>query len=259
MLVDSHCHLEMESFRKDREEVIKRAFEGGVRYILTVGTEEKYFKIVTDIIGTHKNIYGAIGIHPHNSTQMDSKTEKKIKEYLKNNEKIVAYGEIGLDYFKNYAPQEKQRNAFITQIYISKERNLPIIIHSREAKEDTLEILKDTKVSRGVIHCFSYDKTYAKKFLDLGFYISIPGTITYGKNNNLVEAVRYIPLDRLLSETDAPFLSPNPHRGKKNEPLFVKYTVEAIGKIKNKDLKEIEDAICENFKELFLKDKGDNI
>lgn len=242
----------MESYKKDREHVIKRAHEGGVSYILTVGTEEKYFKIVSDITKKHENIYGAIGIHPHNSTQLNDTTEQKIRECIKLDRKIVAYGEIGLDFFKNYSPHNIQKEAFIKQIFLSKELNLPVIIHSREAKEDTLKILRETNVTRGVIHCFSYNKEYAKKFLDLGFYISIPGTITYGKKHEATEVVKYIPTDRLLSETDAPFLTPVPLRGKRNEPLYVKYTVEAIARIRGEHIENLKEDICKNFRNLFL-------
>ncbi|MCX7965994.1 MAG: TatD family hydrolase [Syntrophorhabdaceae bacterium] len=252
MFIDSHCHLEMESYIKDREHVIKRAQDGGISYILTVGTEEKYFNIVSELTKKYNDIYGAIGIHPHNSSQFNHNTEKKIRDYLKSHRKIVAYGEIGLDFFKNYSPHDIQKEVFIHQIHIAKELNLPIIIHSRAAEEDTLKILKETGVSRGVIHCFSYNKEYAKKFLNLGFYISIPGTITFSKKQESIDVVKYIPLDRLLAETDAPFLTPEPHRGKRNEPLYVKYTVEAIARIRNEDLEKLKYAIYKNFIDLFL-------
>jgi len=242
----------MESFKKDRKGVIKRAHEAGVLYMLTVGTEERYFKIVSDITGEYNNIFGAIGIHPHNSMQLNDAIEKNIKDFINSNKKIVAYGEIGLDYYKNYSPHNVQKEAFLKQILIAKAFNLPIIIHSREAKEDTLKILRDTNSTRGVIHCFSYNKEYAKRFLDLGFYLSIPGTITYGKKQDDLEVVRYIPMDRILSETDAPFLAPVPHRGKRNEPSFVKYTVEAIARIKDEDIENVKNAIYKNFKDLFL-------
>lgn len=262
MFIDSHCHLEMESFKKDRDEVIKRALNDNILYILTVGTEEKYFKTVSELTKQYKNLYGAIGIHPHNSTQLNEHTEKKIKEFLNINKKIVAYGEIGLDFFKNYSPQNIQREVFIRQVLLAKDFELPIIIHSRDAKEDTLKILRDTKTTKGVIHCYSYNKEYAKKFLDLGFYISISGTITYGKKQDAVDVVRYIPMDRLLSETDAPFLAPVPFRGKRNEPLYVKYTVETIAQLKGINIEEVKIAIFENFKNLFLNssnaNEGDN-
>lgn len=262
MFVDSHCHLEMESYKKDRDEVIKRAIDGGVLYILTVATEEKYFQTVSELTKKFKNLFGAIGIHPHNSIQLNDHTEKAIKEYLNKNKKIVAYGEIGLDFFKNYSPHNIQRETFIRQVFLAKDFALPIIIHSREAKEDTLKILKDAKATTGVIHCYSYNKEYAKKFLDLGFYISISGTLTYGKKQDTIDVVRYIPMDRLLSETDAPFLAPVLFRGKRNEPLYVKYTVETIAQLKGISIEEVKIAIFENFKNLFLKNlnimEGDN-
>lgn len=250
----------MESYSKDRDKVIEKSIKAGILYILTVGTEDRYFKTVNDLTIQYKNIFGAIGIHPHNSEQFDEDTAKKIKNYFKVNKKIVAYGEIGLDFFKNYSPQDTQVKAFIQQIELAKELNMPVIVHSRQAKDKTLEILKETSASDngGVIHCYSYDRESVKRFLDMGFYISIPGTITYGDKKQSMDVVRYVPLDRLLSETDAPFLTPVPYRGKRNEPSYVRYTVERIASIKNLDVEEIASNIYKNFVELFLKkQKGD--
>ncbi|HRV21745.1 MAG TPA: TatD family hydrolase [Syntrophorhabdaceae bacterium] len=260
MFIDSHCHLEMESYNKDRDEVIEKSLNEGILYILTVGTEKRYFNTVSDLTARYKNIYGAIGIHPHNSEQFNEDTAKKIKNYIQGNKKIVGYGEIGLDFFKNYSPQDIQINAFIQQIYLARELNMPVIIHSRQARDKTLEILKETSSTDngGVIHCYSYDRETAKRFLDMGFYISIPGTITYGDKKQSMDVVKYIPLDRLLSETDAPFLTPVPFRGKRNEPSYVRYTVEKIASIKNMGVEEIASCIYNNFFELFLRDqKGD--
>ncbi|MCX8110701.1 MAG: TatD family hydrolase [Syntrophorhabdaceae bacterium] len=262
MFVDSHCHLEMESYNKDRDEVIEKSLKASILYILTVGTENRYFKTVNDLTTRYKNILGAIGIHPHNSDQFNETTAKKIKDYIRENKKIVAYGEIGLDFFKNYSPQDIQVKAFIRQIHLAKELKIPIIVHSRQAKEKTIEILKENSASDngGVIHCYSYDRESAKRFLDMGFYISIPGTITYGDKKQSIDLVRYIPLDRLLSETDAPFLTPVPFRGKRNEPSFVRYTVEKIASIKNMDIEEITSNIYKNFVDLFLRNyKGGQI
>jgi len=262
MFIDSHCHLEMESYKKDRDNVIERSLKNHVLYMLTVGTEEKYFQEVNDLTVKYKNIFGAIGIHPHNSIQFNEDTAHKIKELTKRNRKIVAYGEIGLDFFKNYSPRDSQSNAFIEQIYLANELKLPIIIHSRQAKNETLEILKENRASinGGVIHCYSYDREYAKRFLDLGFYISIPGTITYSNNNQSSEVVRYVPIDRLLSETDAPFLTPVPLRGKRNEPSYVKYTVEKMAQIRKMNVEELTSYIYKNFIKLFLKgQEGDMV
>lgn len=253
MFVDSHCHLEMEDFEQDRDTVIKKSLEEGLDYILTVGTEERYFDKVLQIIEKYDNIYGAIGIHPHNSAYYNDSTEKNVRRYAKH-KKIVAYGEIGLDFFKNYSPKDRQIDAFKKQLILAKSLDLPVVIHSRHAKEETLEILQEIHQGNtpGVIHCYSYDYYTAKKLLDMGFYISIPGTITYKNAQKAEEVVKNVPIDRLLAETDAPFLTPVPHRGKRNEPRFVKYTFETIARIRKADIEEIASNIRNNFTKLFL-------
>lgn len=254
MFVDSHCHLEMESYDRDRTRVIDDGFRNGLSAMVTVGTEESYFQKVIDIVESHSNIYGAIGIHPHNAQDFNEALAGTIRRYIRH-KKIVGYGEIGLDFFKNHSPRKTQETVFREQIEIAKEVRLPIIVHSRSAPEETLNILREHYKNQhgGVIHCYSYDLTLARKFLDLGFYISIPGTITYPKNHTLIEVVKNIPLDRILSETDAPFLTPQPKRGKRNEPAFVKFTVEKIAQILEKPVDEVAQAILANFESAFLR------
>jgi TatD DNase family protein len=253
MYVDSHCHLEMDTYDNDRKTVIDKSIQEGLQYMLTVGTEEKHFKTVLEIIDKYSAVYGALSVHPHNSDEYTSVVADKIRLCAKH-PKIVGYGEIGLDFFKNYAPKESQIKAFREQLELAKELHLPIIVHSRDAKEETLNILKELyhDGNGGVIHCYSYDLDYAKKFLDMGFYISIPGTITYKNNEELTRVVEFIPDDRILAETDAPFLTPHPHRGKRNVPYFVKLTIEKMAQIRRKDKEELASAICDNFQKLFL-------
>lgn len=257
MFVDSHCHLEMEDFEKDRHEVVERSLHEGLKYLLTVGTDETYYKKVVEIIERYPAVYGAVGIHPHNSKDYNGRVKKTIDEILKHN-KIVAYGEIGLDFFKNYSPRESQIYAFQSQLEVAKRACLPVIIHSRNAQEETLQILQKTCNGElgGVIHCYSYDLAAAKKFLDMGFTLSIPGTITYKNTQDLVEVVKYVPVNRLLAETDAPFLTPNPHRGKRNVPYFVKLTVEKIAHIKGIKTEEIASQLTQNFETIFLRGKA---
>jgi TatD DNase family protein len=254
MFVDSHCHLEMESFDKDRDKVIERSLKEGLAYLLTVGTEEQYFKKVLEIVEKYDRVYGAIGIHPHESESYSEKIAATIEQYLKH-PKIVGYGEVGLDFFKNYSPREAQIKAFREQLSVAKALGFPVIVHSRSAREETLSLLKETygNNASGVVHCYSYDWSTAKKLLDMGFYISIPGTITYANAKESVEVVRNIPLDRLLAETDAPFLTPVPHRGKRNEPSFVKLTVKKISEIKNRDVEEVASNLSGNFLKVFPK------
>jgi TatD DNase family protein len=259
MFVDSHCHLEMEAFDRDRKEVIEKSMREGLGYILTVGTEEAYFEKVIEIIDTYPRIYGAIGIHPHNSNDYGESAEKTISTYLKH-KKIVGYGEIGLDFFKNYSPKDSQIRAFQAQIAAAKNEGLPIIVHSRSAKEETLGILSDffdgSTEGVGVIHCYSYDVDAAGRFLDMGFYLSMPGTITYKNTEPLAEVVQYTPADRMLAETDAPFLTPNPCRGKRNEPHLVKHTIKKIASIRNQGVEETASVLCDNFIRLFLNGRG---
>ncbi|MBP1747831.1 MAG: sec-independent protein translocase protein [Deltaproteobacteria bacterium] len=252
MFVDSHCHLEMESYQADREDIIRKCVDEGMEYILTVGTEESYFAGVIDLVDRHPFIYGAIGIHPHNATDLCERTEDIIRQTVKH-DKIVGYGEVGLDFFKDHSPRDTQKKVFARQLALAGELDLPVIIHSRDAKDETVEILKsECKAGRGVIHCFSYDRSAARQFLDMGFFISVPGTVTYKNAGGLREAVRYIPHERLLAETDAPFLTPVPHRGKRNLPWYVKITIAAIAGELNIKMEKMAEILRDNFVRLFL-------
>ncbi len=258
MLVDSHCHLEMESFDEDREALIDECLKEGMRYMLTVGTEEAYFEKVIALIDKYPVIYGALGIHPHNSGDFTGRIAGILRQYA-GHPKIVALGEIGLDFFKNHAPRQTQEASFAAQLALAAELALPVIIHSRDAEKETLARLfaahKDGV--RGVIHCYSYGIAFAKAVLDMGFFVSIPGTITYKKTEELVDVVAYVPEDRLLVETDAPFLTPHPYRGKRNVPHYVKLTLDRVAAIRGVSAEYLAPAICRNFETLFLVNKGD--
>jgi TatD DNase family protein len=252
MFVDSHCHLELEEYDDDREAVISRALDAGITRMLTVGTEERYFPRVIEIAETHPEVFGAVGIHPHNAGDYSDALEERIKGYL-THPKIVGYGEIGLDFYRDYAPRDAQATAFRRQIEVARTAGLPIIVHSRNARTETLDILKDAKLEeyKVVIHCYSYDLDTAREMLDLGFFLSIPGTVTY-KKSGLSEVVRYVPIERLLSETDAPFLTPVPHRGKRNEPSFVRLVAEEIARIKQMSVEEVAPLLADTFTRIFL-------
>lgn len=244
----------MEDFHKDLEQVVKDCVDEGLEYILTVGTEESYFGRVRELIDRYPFIYGAIGIHPHNAKDFDDRVEGVIRQAARH-PKIVGYGEVGLDLFKNHSPREVQKRVFVRQLALAQELGLPIIVHSREAKKETLDILKsEYPGGYGVIHCYSYDLAAAKEFLDMGFFISIPGTVTYKTAGGLRDVVRFIPADRLLAETDAPFLTPVPHRGKRNVPAYVKITIEAIARERRMEAGELAALMRDNFVTLFLKD-----
>jgi TatD DNase family protein len=252
MFVDSHCHLELEEYDDDRSAVIERALADGVSLMLTVGTEERYFSKVTEIVEAYEHVFGAVGIHPHNAADYSDALEERIKGYLAH-PKIVGYGEIGLDFYRDHAPHDVQIAAFERQIEIARGAALPLIIHSRNAREETLDILKNARLEghKTVIHCYSYDLDTARKMLDLGFFLSVPGTVTY-KNSTLGDVVRYVPFDRLLSETDSPFLSPQPKRGRRNEPANVCLVAREIARIKETTVEETAPLLADTFSRVFF-------
>jgi TatD DNase family protein len=247
MLIDSHAHLEMPDFKKDLEAVIQRAKESGVEYIFTVGTEKKDWKRAVEIADSHPLIYAILGVHPHNAKEIDDQTYPTLKKLCRNG-KVKAYGEIGLDFFRNLSPRDIQLKRFREQIGLAKELDLPIVIHDREAHRETLEILKSEKAeeSGGIIHCFSGDYEMAKACLDMGFYISIPGSITFKNAEGSREIVERIPLESLLVETDAPFLTPEPFRGKRNEPSYVRYTAQKVAEIKKVSFEKVAEITTQN-------------
>ena len=250
MLIDSHAHLEMKEFDFDREEVIKRARQAGVDFIVTVGTNLALSRKAVELAEKYENIYATVGIHPHDVVNTDNKTFDALLE-LAHRKKVVAYGEIGLDFFRNISPQEKQLDLFGRQLELAKELQLPVIIHDRDAHEQTLRIVSASGVRRGVFHCFSGDYNMAKQCIDLGFYISVPGVVTYDKAKTIQDVARRVPLSSLLLETDAPYLAPIPHRGKRNEPSFIIHTAKKVAELKSVSLEEVAEATTKNAKSLF--------
>ncbi len=257
-MIDSHCHLNDDRFDQDREEIIFRAKEVGLFYIVNIGSgygvESNYesLKIAKDNQGY---IFSTAGIHPHDAKLYDSKVEKQLRKLVEDNrEIIVAIGEIGLDYHYNFSDSEVQKKVFREMIHMARDYSLPLIIHSREAEPDTFRILKEEKAEEigGVMHCFSGDAELAKRYIDeLGFYISISGIVTFKNAVKTREVVEKISLGMLLAETDAPYLTPVPYRGKRNEPAYVRYVYEKIAEIKGKKLKDVVGAIDQNVVKLF--------
>jgi len=247
MLIDSHAHLEMPDFEKDLEAVIQRAKESGVESIFTVGTEKKDWKRALEIANSHPSIHAILGVHPHNAKEIDHQTYPMLKELCRDG-KVKAFGEIGLDFFRNLSPRETQLRRFREQIGLAKELGLPIVIHDRDAHQETLEILKSENAEEcgGIIHCFSGDYEMAKACIDMGFYISIPGSITFKNAENLREIVKKIPLESLLVETDAPFLTPEPFRGKRNEPSYVRYTAQKLAEVKKASFEKVAEVTTGN-------------
>ena len=251
LVVDTHAHLEMSAFDRDRDAVIRRAQEAGVRYIVTVGTTLEECRKAIAIAGRYEAVYAVIGIHPHEVKHIDGQTYDALRVLAKS-PKVVAYGEIGLDFFRNLSPRKWQIKRFEEQLEVADALGLPVVIHDREAHRETVDALKRWKgKKRGVIHCFSGDEAMARECLDMGFYISIPGTVTFDKNEGLRSIVRLLPLTRLLVETDCPYLTPVPNRGKRNEPSYVIYTARRVSEIKGLPFEEVARVTTEGAKALF--------
>lgn len=243
MLVDSHTHLDSNEFKQDYDKVIVNS---GLDYILNIATDLNSLKLSIDLAEQYENIYLGAGIHPHNADKIE------FKQFIKflNHPKIKAIGEIGLDFYRDIAPRAKQEDLFRKFLCEADTRGLPVIIHQRNAYKEVLDILGDFSV-RGVMHCFSGDSCYVKECIKLGFYISFAGNITYPGAIKLREAAKTVPLDKLLIETDCPWLAPQPVRGKRNEPANVKYVAEQLAQIKNVSYEEIGRITTENFKTVF--------
>lgn len=250
--VDSHIHLDMKVFDEDRENVIKNSIENGVKYFLNVGYDLESSINSDELSKKYKFIYASIGFHPHDSKDFKNEYLLKFEKMIKENKKIVAIGEIGLDYYRNLSPKEIQKDVFIKQIEFSIDMKLPIIIHERDSFWDTVEILKKYKGKvNGVFHCFGGDISKLREVINLGFYIGLGGTITYPKNVVLRETVRRAPLERILMETDAPYLPPQNFRGKRNEPKFLIFTAEYLAKLIGISLEKLSEISNKNFSELF--------
>jgi TatD DNase family protein len=251
MLIDTHAHLEMRAFDDDRDDVIRRAEEAGIDAIVTVGTNLQDCRKAVTIAGRYNSIYAAIGVHPHDVKGIDEKTYHLIRK-MAGQPKVVAYGEIGLDFFRNRSPRNDQIRCFGEQLELAAELDLPVIIHDREAHGETLKMLAGWKGRKGgIVHCFSGDTAMARKCVEMGFYISIPGPVTYPKSEKLLEVVRQVPLCRLLVETDAPYLSPHPRRGQRNEPAYVVYTATKIAETRGLPLEEVAEATSRNARAVF--------
>ena len=252
MLIDSHAHLDMLEFKKDLEEVLQRAKASGVDAIFTVGTEQKDWGRALEIANTHAWIYAILGVHPHNAKEIDDRTYTTLRKICQG-EKVRAFGEIGLDFFRNHSPRDVQLKRFREQVGLARELKLPIVIHDRDAHEETMEVLRSegARDCGGIIHCFSGDLEMARECMDMGFYISVPGSITYKNAEGFQKIVRELPLDSLLVETDAPFLTPVPFRGKRNEPSYVRYTAQKVAEIKRISIEKVAEATTDNALRVF--------
>jgi TatD DNase family protein len=257
MLVDSHCHLDFPDFQEDFDAVLSRAEEAGIKTMMTICTHVTKFDQVHDIAKAHDHIYCTVGIHPHNA---DSEPEVSVDDLVgwASNPKVIGLGETGLDYFYEHSPREIQQRQFRTHIEAARALDLPVIIHTRDAEEDTLAMIEEEMAKapfKGLIHCFSASKEFAARMVDLGLYISISGIVTFKKADDLREAIKGVPLDRLLVETDAPYLAPIPKRGKRNEPAYTAFTAAKVAEVKGVDVETLAKATTDNFFTLFSKAK----
>jgi len=252
MIVDSHCHLDYSNLYNQLDDVVKRAERNKVKYLLTICTTLESFQKIKLIINKYKNIYGTFGIHPHETKDFQNIDSKYIKNLIRENSKIIGIGETGLDYYYNHSDKEIQKRSFIDHIRAASELNIPVIVHSRNAEKDTYEILenemKNSKL-KALIHCFTGSKEFAKKLININCYISVSGIITFKNSTELSDTITTIPIDRLLVETDSPYLAPMPHRGKFNEPSYITHVVDKLSEIK----KISKDSIMKNTTNNFFK------
>lgn len=238
MFIDTHCHLDFPEFDQDRDALINGLKENGISHIINIGSSLLGSVASLELAKKYEFVYAAIGIHPHEADSFNKEVQSSIEKLAKS-DKVVAIGEIGLDYYKNYSLPERQRLLFSALLGLAKDLNLPLVIHSREAGEDTLKILKSAKIQKAVVHCFSGNEDFLKSCLNLGFFVSFTCNITYKKAQNLRDMVKLAPLERIFLETDAPYLSPEGLRGKRNEPGNVKYVASEIARIKEISLEEV--------------------
>src|SRR5829696_5969402 len=261
MFIDSHAHIDGHEFDADREEVIQRAHAAGVSLILNVGTGDPHsgaFERAVQLSKDYESIYTAIGTHPHDARLYDDQAEEKIKNLI-NNERVIAWGEIGLDFHYDNSPRDVQVEVFKRQLRAARECNLPVVIHTREAEAETIEILQSEYEGarrRGVFHCFSGSMELAQKAIEIGFMISFSGIVTFKKADELREIAKQVPLDRLLIETDCPYLTPIPYRCKRNEPAYVLEVARCLAGIHGMEIEEMGALTSENFRRFFSRKRA---
>ena len=255
--IDSHCHIDGPEYDADREEVIARAVDAGVNTMLNVGTGDPHsgvFERAVELAEQHSEIYAAIGVHPHDAKLFDDLAEQRLSNLIKQSKRVIAWGEIGLDYHYDHSPRDVQREIFRRQLRLARARNLPVVIHSRTADADTIAILREelTGYERaGVLHCFGGSLSMAQAAIELGFFISFAGNLTFKKAEALREVAGRLPLERLLVETDCPYLTPVPYRGKRNEPARVVETAGFLAGIHDRELEDVARTTSGNFRKLF--------
>lgn len=253
MLFDTHAHLDDDKFSEDREETIERARQNGVSYICNIGYNRETILSTLELARRHDFIYAAIGWHPQEAIHLKEGDLAWMEELAAKEKKVVAIGEIGLDYYWDTSPKDIQQEVFRQQIRMAKRLKLPLVIHDREAHQDILDILKEEKAEEvgGIMHCFSGSPEMARECIDLNFYISLAGPVTFKNAHKPKEVAKAVPLNRLLIETDCPYLTPHPYRGKRNESAFVRFVAEEVAKIKEISLEKLSEITTRNAKEIF--------
>lgn len=254
MLIDSHAHIDLADFDKDRDQVMARARQRGVRAVINVGLDAESSRKALAMAKNYEDIFVAVGCHPHEAAKMREGDLRSLSELTKDS-RVVAIGEIGLDFYRNLSPRQSQLEVFGKQLDLASELGLPVVVHCRQAHKEVFDILsawvKAAGNRRGVIHCFSGDIGMARRYIELGFYISLAGSVTYPSAGELVEVAREVPLERLLLETDAPFLAPQAHRGKRNEPAYIALTAEKVAGIRQVPVAVVAEAAARNTIDLF--------
>ncbi len=251
-LIDTHAHLNDSKFAQDIEDVVIRANEAGVDRILVCGYDLESSGAAVDLAARFTSVYATVGVHPHDARSYDAETEAAIAE-LSGAKKVLAIGEIGLDFHYDFSPRPQQISAFEAQVDLAWKLQLPIVVHSRESNHEALEVLQERarNIIGCVFHCFSGDEDFARRVLDMGFYIGVDGPITYKASDKLRRVVEICPMNRLLVETDCPYLTPVPHRGKRNEPAYVRYVAEEVERVKKATPEEVACATSANARRLF--------
>tara|TARA_B100000941_G_scaffold290412_1_gene272344 strand:+ start:1172 stop:1948 length:777 start_codon:yes stop_codon:yes gene_type:complete len=256
MIIDSHCHLTYEPMSSTLIDTINRANNDGIKYMLTISTEDKSFNKILKIISEHKSVYGTYGIHPHEAKLHQNIKASNIIQKINSHEKIIGIGETGLDFYYNHSEKKDQINTFEEHIKAAQESNMPIIVHTRAAEKETFDILNKNikkKNFKILIHCFTGTRKFAYKLLDLGAYISASGVVTFKKSFELANTFKDLPNEKILVETDAPYLAPVPLRGKSNEPSYIIHTVKFLSKLKQLSFDEFSSITTNNFFNLFGK------
>lgn len=251
MIFDSHAHYDDEQFDEDREELLSHMKEEGVGTILNVGASLNGCRRSVELAEQYPFIYAAVGVHPDETGELNEETFS-LMEQLLDNQKVVAVGEIGLDYHWDIQPREVQKKWFVRQLEMAGRHGLPVCIHSRDAADDTLQVMKEhAKGLDGVIHCFSYSLEFAREYVKMGFYIGVGGVVTFKNGKKLKQIVKEIPLERILLETDCPYLAPEPYRGRRNCSVYLHQVAEEIARLKDVDVRTVVDTTRENARKLF--------